>query len=168
MHPGLRPFVLPVPAREPEPHGTVDVYLPDGVAIRPAIVFVHGGPEPADRTPTPRDWLVFRGYGALAAARGVVGVVFDHRFHDLASYPHSADDLAAAVELARHHPRVDADRIAIWCFSKGGLLLADWLRDPVVEVPNGRHGFDMLDDTDESRSAIERALSLVVDALTAP
>jgi acetyl esterase/lipase len=31
----------------------------------------------------------------------------------------------------------------------------------IVDVPNGRHGFDMLDHTDESRAAVERAVSWV-------
>ena len=34
------------------------------------------------------------------------------------------------AEMARADPRVDADRVAIWFFSGGGLLLADWLRRP--------------------------------------
>ncbi|WP_433087567.1 hypothetical protein ACQP1P_16610 [Dactylosporangium sp. CA-052675] len=35
-----------------------------------------------------------------------------------------------AVDRAREHPRVDGDRIALWFFSGGGPLCADWLRDP--------------------------------------
>jgi len=31
-----------------------------------------------------------------------------------------------------------------------------------VDVPDGQHAFDILDDTDESRAAIERALDLVL------
>lgn len=161
----------------------------------------------------------------------------DHRLHDAADYPLAADDVAAAVQTARNDPRVDADRIAVWFFSGGGLLLADWLREPpewlrcvaitypllapgpdstieprfrpaeavatagalpivltrvgqerpllaemveafvaaanaakarleIVDVPNGRHGFDMLDHTDESRRAVERAFDAVLAELT--
>jgi hypothetical protein len=32
------------------------------------------------------------------------------------------------VEVVRADPPVDADRLTIWFFSGGGLLLADWLR----------------------------------------
>jgi dienelactone hydrolase len=135
--------------------------------------------------------------------------------------------------MARADRRVDPDRVAIWFFSGGGLLLADWLRTPpgwlrcvattypvlaplpgwevdprfrpaqtvasagglpivltragrerpeiaatveafttaadrcgakleVIDVPNGRHGFDMLDDTEESREAVRRALNAVL------
>jgi acetyl esterase/lipase len=129
--PYLEPFVLPVEDRPAERHGAVDLYLPDGPAgPYPAVVFVHGGPLPANLSPTPRDWPVYRGYGSAVAARGVVGVTVDHRLHDLTSYPLAADDVTAAVRLVRADERVDAGRVALWFFSGGGLLLADWLRTP--------------------------------------
>jgi acetyl esterase/lipase len=229
----LNPFVLPIEPRAAERHGAVDLYLPDATQPRPAVVFVHGGPIPADLRPTPRDWPVYQGYGSIAAARGVVGVTIDHRLHGLASFPLAAADVAAAVEVARADPRVDADRVAVWFFSGGGMLMADWLRAPpqwlrcaaatypvlapppgqdvdprfrpaeavaaagalpivltrvgrelpqraatveafvaaarasgarleIIDVPNGQHGFDMLDHTDESRKAVEDALDAVL------
>lgn len=230
----LNPFVLPVEVRDAERHGAVDLYLPDGAAEPcPAVVFVHGGPIPADLRATPRDWPVYRGYGSAIAARGAVGVTVDHRLHDVASYPLAAADVAAAVQMVRADQRVDAGRIAMWFFSGGGLLIADWLRTPpgwlrcvaatypvlaplpgwevdpsfrpvetvetagdlpivltragrerpqvaatveaftsaagrcgaqleIIDVPGGRHGFDMLDYTDESRHAVRRALDAVL------
>lgn len=124
----LNPFVVPVETRASERHGAVDLYLPDAAQPRPAVVFVHGGPISTDLRPTPREWPVYRGYGSLAAARGVVGVTVDHRFHWWTDLPLAATEVAAAVELARADPRVDADRVVLWFFSGGGLLLADWLR----------------------------------------
>jgi dipeptidyl aminopeptidase/acylaminoacyl peptidase len=121
---------LPLPPRPAERHGPIDLYLPDGRLPRPAVVFVHGGPIPADLRPTPRDWPVYQGYGSVAAARGVVGVTVDHRLYEPAGYPLAAADVAEAVERARADPRVDRDRVALWFFSGGGLLLADWLRQP--------------------------------------
>jgi len=127
----LNPFVLPVEVRAAERHGAADLYLPDQAAEPyPAVVLVHGGPIPADQRPTPRDWPVYRGYGSAIAARGAVGVTVDHRLHDLASYPVAAGDVAEAVQLARADPRVDPERVAMWFFSGGGLLMADWLRTP--------------------------------------
>jgi acetyl esterase/lipase len=232
----LKPFVMPVDTRPAERHGTVDMYPPDATQSRPAIVIVPGGPLPEAVLPRPRDWPVFQGYGSMAAAAGVVGLTVDHRLYDPTGYPLAADDVAAAVELARADPRVDADRVAIWFFSGGSLLMADWLRTPpawlrcvaasypllgpfpgwpadprfspaeavtaagslpivltrvgrerpeiattveefvtaardagarleIIDVPNGQHSFDVLDDTDESRKAIERAFSAVLATL---
>src|SRR5262249_10971775 len=131
LPPQLRPFVVPVENRVAERHGRVDLYLPDDVAEpRPAAVFVHGGPIPADQHTTPRDWPVCRGYGSLCAARGVVAATVDHRLHGVTAYPLAAADVATAVEFVRADQRVDADRVALWFFSGGGLLMADWLRTP--------------------------------------
>lgn len=180
---------------------------------------------------------MYRGYGSLAATRGAVGVTCDHRLHDIGGYRLAGSDVAAAVQVARDDPRVDADRIAIWFFSGGGLLLGDWLHETpewlrcvaatypllaplpgrnvdlpflpvdavamagalpivltrvgrerpqvartveafvtaartsaarleIVDVPHGRHGFDMLDHTEESRNAVEQAIDTVLAALT--
>jgi dienelactone hydrolase len=70
------------------------------------------------------------GYARYAAGRGAVGATLDHRLHDVADYERAATDVAAAVELVRADPRVDPDRIALWFFSGGGLLTADWLGAP--------------------------------------
>ena len=228
------PFVLPVEICAAERHGAVDLYVPDNTSQPcPAVVFVHGGPLPAELRPTPRDWPVYRGYGSAAAESGAVGVTVDHRLHDMSGYPLAAADVAAAVELVRADERVAAGRIAIWFFSGGGLLLADWLSSPpewlrcvaasypvlaplpgwevdprfrpvqavesagglpivltragrerdeiaatveaftsaagrcgaqleIIDVPGAQHGFDMLDDTGESRQAIRRALKAVL------
>ncbi|MFI8946468.1 alpha/beta fold hydrolase [Streptomyces sp. NPDC053750] len=126
----LRPFLLDVPDVPRERHGNVDLYLPDADRPRPAVVFVHGGPVPADARPTPRDWPTLTGYARYAAGCGAVGAVLDHRLHDLGDYARAAADVAAAVELVRADPRVDAERIALWFFSGGGLLAADWLDAP--------------------------------------
>jgi acetyl esterase/lipase len=232
----LKPFVVPVEARTAERLDTVDLYPPDSTQPRPAIVFVPGGPLPQPVLPRPWDWPVYQAYGSMAATMGAVGLIVNHRLYDPTAYPLAAADVVAAVELARTDPRVDADRVAIWFFSGGGMLMADWLRTPpawlrcvaasypllgpfpgwpvdprfspaeavtaagslpivltrvggerpeiaatveefvtaarasgasleIVDVPNGRHSFDVLDDTDESREAIERAFDLVLTAL---
>ncbi|MGW0819482.1 alpha/beta hydrolase [Streptomyces viridiviolaceus] len=235
----LRPFLLDVPEIPRERNGAVDLYLPDAADPRPAVVFVHGGPVPAEARPTPRDWPTLVGYARYAAAQGVVGATLDHRLHDLADYERAAADVAAAVEQVRADPRVDADRVALWFFSGGGPLTADWLGAPpawlrclaavypilaplpnwglgdsrfrpadalagagtlpvvlvrvglempeiaatveeflaaakdrgadveVVDVPNGHHGFETLDPTDESREAVHRAMRSVLARLTA-
>lgn len=126
----LRPFLMEVPERSRERVGRVDLYLPDADRPRPAVVFVHGGPVPADALPTPRDWPTYVGYGRYVASLGAVGVTLDHRLHDLTDYEQAAEDVAEAVELLRADPRVDGEHIALWYFSGGGLLSADWLAAP--------------------------------------
>ncbi|MFI0960981.1 alpha/beta fold hydrolase [Streptomyces sp. NPDC021080] len=144
----LRPFLLDVPERRRERIGRVDLHLPgdlpgddgvrgdlpDGLSEAegpwPAVVFVHGGPVHPDVRPTPRDWPGFVGYARSVAGMGAVGVTVDHRLHGLDDYGRAAEDIAAAVDLVRADPRVDADRVALWFFSAGGLLSADWLAAP--------------------------------------
>ncbi|MET7981893.1 alpha/beta fold hydrolase [Streptomyces sp. NPDC005281] len=154
----LRPFLLDVPERRRERIGRVDLHFPGGLprdrpdapsadvsdglsAVLPdavpeaegpwpAVVFVHGGPVHPDTRPTPRDWPGFVGYARSVAGMGAVGVTLDHRLHDLADYGRAAEDIAEAVDLVRAHPLVDADRVALWFFSAGGLLSADWLAAP--------------------------------------
>ncbi|MEU0913174.1 alpha/beta hydrolase [Streptomyces althioticus] len=233
----LRPFLLDVPEARRERHGNVDLYLPDARTPRPAVLFVHGGPVPADARPTPRDWPALKGYAHCAAEGGAVAAVVDHSLHTLDDYGRAAADVAAAVEQVRADPRVDADRAALWFFSGGGPLAAPWLDAPppwlrclaatypvfgplpgwgatdsrfdparavanadglpvvltrvgqetpaiaatveeflasavecgadvdVVDVPHGRHAFETVDRTDESRDAVRRAMRAVLGRL---
>jgi pimeloyl-ACP methyl ester carboxylesterase len=126
----LRPFPLDVPELPRDRQGHVDLYVPDGEGPRPALVFVHGGPVPAGARPRPREWPTLVGYARWAAAEGMVGATLDHRLHDVADYDRAAADIAAGVDLLRADARVDADRIALWFFSGGGLLTTDWLTRP--------------------------------------
>ncbi|MEU1535340.1 alpha/beta hydrolase [Streptomyces fagopyri] len=126
----LRPFPLEVPEVPRDRRGHVDLYVPDAEGPRPAVVLVHGGPVPAGARPTPREWPTLVGHARLAATEGVIGVTLDHRLHDVGDFERAAADVTAAIELVRSDPRVDADRIALWFFSSGGLLTADWLSHP--------------------------------------
>ena len=122
---GLPFFHDVAPARR-ERGDLLHVHVGDGAGRRPAVLFVHGGPIPEGHSP--RDSEIFLGYGALAAASGLVGITFDHRLHSEAHYPRAADDVAAAVEQARGLDVVDPDRLVLWFFSGGGALAASWLR----------------------------------------
>ncbi|MEF2530060.1 alpha/beta hydrolase [Streptomyces sp. CS62] len=244
LPPHLRPFLvadrdLPVVPRERT--GAVDLYVPGGDGsrgARPAVVFVHGGPVPAGARPTPRDWPAFTGYARLAAGQGLVAATVDHRLHGTGDHALAAQDVAAALERVRADPRVDGDRLALWFFSGGGLLCADWLQAPppwlrctaltypllapppawpvpgdrfrpadavggagslpvvltragredpgfaatvegflaaarrcgahvdVIDVPDGRHGFETLDHTESARAAVHQAVRTVRAHLT--
>jgi acetyl esterase/lipase len=106
---------------------TLDVHTaPGATGRRPAVVFVHGGPVPEGHSA--RDSAVFTGYGALAAAAGLAGITFDHPLHATIDHPRSADVLGAVLAHTRELDEVDPDHVALWCFSGGGALAADWLR----------------------------------------
>ncbi|GAA5094374.1 hypothetical protein GCM10023319_52130 [Nocardia iowensis] len=130
--PYMRPFVLPVAEVRRERAGAIDIYRPQEIngEPEPIIVFVPGGPLPPDLQAMPRDWPVFVGYGSLAAAHGAVGITVEHHLYSLDDYAAAADEVAAAVDTARNLPGVGPDRVALWFFSGGGLLSADWLRMP--------------------------------------
>ncbi|WP_030587495.1 alpha/beta fold hydrolase [Streptomyces globisporus] len=233
----LRPFLLDVPERLRERTGNTDLYLPDGPGPHPAVVFVHGGPVPAEARPTPRDWPTLTGYARHVAGQGVAGVTLDHRLHAVTDYGQAAADVADAVERVRADPRVDADRVALWFFSGGGPITAEWLTDPpvwlrcvaanypilaplpswgmtgsrfhpvralsragglpvvlvragresaeiaatveefvaeadrcganleIIDVPEGRHGFETLEPADGAREAVHRAVGAVLARL---
>jgi dienelactone hydrolase len=234
--PYLRPFVLQVDDHEPERTGSLDLYRPAGTRV-PAILFVHGGPGGPDLKALPRDWPVYRGYGAATAARGLVGATVEHPLiRGLDQLAAASDEVEAAVGRLRADPQVDPNRIALWFFSGAGLLAGEWLDSQpewlrgvaltyprlsapagtvrltsaievigkqlelpvlltragleredlaeaiaefvataeaggtlldIIDVPKGRHGFDMLDHTDESRDAVTRALDWMVGRLIA-
>jgi poly(3-hydroxybutyrate) depolymerase len=114
---------------------SMDVYAPSGVdstAQLPAVMFVHGGPIPADMTP-PTQWGIFQSYGELAAASGFIGVTFNHRLFGQTEYDRSQSDVRVAIEYVQSHARdlhVDPQRIAMWIFSGGGPHLSWVLRKP--------------------------------------
>jgi acetyl esterase/lipase len=57
------------------------------------------------------------------------GVTVDHRLHSPTDYSTAADDVASAVSGAALD-EVDPNRVALWFFSGGGLLSADWFAQP--------------------------------------
>jgi acetyl esterase/lipase len=124
-------FVLDVPAAGVvvERLGELDLYRPAATPPPlPAVVFVHG-PVPAQAPVRPRDWPVYVGYGRLAAGGGLVGVAVDLEYPGLPAWPAAADRLGNVVEAVRSRPEVDADRVALWAFSGGGMLVGRWLAE---------------------------------------
>jgi dienelactone hydrolase len=89
----------------------LDVYRPArATGPLPAVVFVHGNA----RTASPKDDGVFVGWGQLAAASGLAGVVLNHG--------EDPAHVAAAVRYVRRHAArlgVDAARICVAGFSAG-------------------------------------------------
>jgi dienelactone hydrolase len=218
-------FVLDVP-----PSGTVtehtgfDVYRPDGAAGPLPAAIIVPGTSPAAYPFRPRQWPLFTGYARLLASQGVAAVVLDLPFHGVEDWPAVSETLPAVVESVRALDEVDGERVALWAFSGGALLVGSWFAESpqwlrclalnypmlgpstdrlrpgrplvitrvgeeqpemqcevdrllshavasgvsvhVIDVPNGHHGFDIADHTDESRQAVRQAAGFVVAQLT--
>jgi hypothetical protein len=118
-----------------QPSGAIDLkmdlYRPAGpipAAGYPAIIFLSGG---GVANPDWRKAAVYRGYGRLAAALGFAGVAYQKRYaQGPESLPAGRDDTTALFSHLREHAAdygFDPDRLAVWLFSAGGLLLGPLL-----------------------------------------
>ena len=102
----------------------LDAYLPTRPGgPRPGVLLVNGdAPEPV--IARAKAWRVFRSYGEHLAARGIVGLPFNHHSTEAgARTAEVAREVAAAVAYVRGHApelEVDPDRIGVWAFSAAG------------------------------------------------
>lgn len=121
-----------------DPNLLMDVYIPPGLAKsarRPAVVFIHGGAASAFK---PKDWGIYKSWGRLVAASGMIAVTFTHRL----GYPkpllaEAASDVTAAVDYIRANAdsfNVDKDRLCLAAYSAGGPMLSIAMRDKPVYV----------------------------------
>lgn len=96
----------------------------------PAVLFIHGGAGAETR---PKDWGIYKSWGRLVAASGMVGVTFTHRL----GYPkpllrEAASDVNAALNYIRANAdslNIDKDRICLAAYSAGGPMLSIAMRD---------------------------------------
>jgi acetyl esterase/lipase len=117
----------------------LDVYRPSSGEDPSPVVFLVNGDAPEEIIANAKDWGVFQSYGEHLAARGMVGVPFNHRSSNQMEPTEVAADVLAAIRFVRGRAedfRVRADRVGLWVFSAGGPFgLApflqrrpDWLR----------------------------------------
>jgi len=106
----------------------MDIYTPPGVskdASFPVVVLLHGA---AGAQYKPKDWGLFRSWGRLIGAAGMVAAVFTHRL----GYPkpmlrEAALDVTNAIDYVRARAdsfHADPERIALIAWSGGGPLLS--------------------------------------------
>src|SRR2546428_4291098 len=103
----------------------LDVYGPPSGGRASYVVFLVNGDSPEEVIAKAKDWGVYRSYGEHLAARGIVGVPFNHRSTNRMDPSEAANDVRAAIAFVRDHAKdfgVDADRIGVWVFSAGGAL----------------------------------------------
>lgn len=97
----------------------MDVYAPPAGPPRPAVLFVSGASET-------RAWGLYKDYGRLTAASGLVAVTFDKRYPPgpAGVQPASDDTLELARFLRANAAKynIDPERICLWTFSAGGSL----------------------------------------------
>jgi acetyl esterase/lipase len=113
-----------------------DIYVPPGLpadARLPAVIFIHGGPLGKNPSPGAKDWGIYRSYGRLMAASGLIGVTFDHRYVSMRvkDLETSFADVEELIRFVRTHAasyHIDPERIALWAFSGGGPHLSLGLR----------------------------------------
>jgi acetyl esterase/lipase len=112
----------------------LDVYRPSSSRDANPVVFLVSGDAPEEIIATAKDWGVFRSYGEHLAARGIVGVSFNHRSANRLAPTEVASDVEAAIGFVRGrggHLRIDVDRVGVWVFSAGGPFgLAPLLQRP--------------------------------------
>ena len=118
---------------------TMDVYRPPSAGAQrlPALVFVHGGLVAGQSGPLPTEWPSYRSWGRLAAAAGLVGVVFNHRMTTDDNVSMASSDVSTAIEYVRAQSTtlgVDPNRLCIAVYSAGGPLASVVMRERVPYV----------------------------------
>jgi acetyl esterase/lipase len=119
--------------RAGEPHLLMDVYVPPRLRRgerRPAVLFIHGSVPPGSRA---KEMGVFKSWGRLAAAHGMVGVTFTHQL----GFPRprlaeAAADVRAAIEYVRANAaalNIDEGRLCLAAYSGGGPMLSAAMRE---------------------------------------
>jgi len=111
----------------------LDAYRPaHGEGPWPVVLLVNG--DAAEEVIAhAKDWGVYRSYGEHLAARGLVGVPFDHRSTGTLSRAEVALEVEAALRFVRANARdlsIDPGRVGIWAYSAAGAFaLAPLLRE---------------------------------------
>ena len=115
-------------------HGDLllDAYLPaTGNGPWPAVLLINGDAE-EPVIARAKDWGVYRSYGEHLAARGLVGVPFNHRSTRTVGRAEVAAEVTAALDHIRANANdleIDTARIGVWAFSAAGsFALAGLLR----------------------------------------
>jgi acetyl esterase/lipase len=102
----------------------MDLYLPADIqpgTKLPAILFASGAGET-------KHWNIFKNYGEVTAAQGMIGVQFNKRYPPTPEGVNIAhEDIKVLFEHLRQNAdryQIDKDRLCLWGFSAGGSLVS--------------------------------------------
>ena|SRR5436853_454777 len=118
---------------ENDPRLLMDIYIPPHLRKderRPAVLFIHGNVPPGSPA---KNIGIYKSWGRLVAASGMVGVAFTHRL----GYPNpllteAARDFSSAINYIRANAdslNIDKDRICLAAYSGGGPMLSIAMRE---------------------------------------
>jgi acetyl esterase/lipase len=105
-------------------------------ALRPAVVFIHGGAWSAGS----KDDMVFRNLMIDYAKQGYVTLSVEYRFHQETEFPACIEDVKCAVRWLKAHAKeykVDPERIGCTGHSAGGHLAMMLANAQKKEPPTG-------------------------------
>ncbi len=120
----------------------LDIYSPAETkpgTLLPAVFFISGASES-------KHWNVFKNYGELTAANGMIAVNFNKRFpQGEAGYATGLEDTLSAIAFIRENAMkygIDKDRLIVWTFSAGGALTIAGLQEnqPYVKAVISYYG----------------------------
>lgn len=116
----------------------LDLYTPPAAkGATPCVILIHGGPIPANLLTSPKNWELFRCYGRLLAASGLSAIMFDHQFYGPEQARLALSDIQRVVGYVHEHGQefnIDVERLCLWAFSGGGILLSPFLRQTSATI----------------------------------
>jgi acetyl esterase/lipase len=112
-----------------------DYYEPlhGAVGAAPVVMMIHGGPIPGNLLTGPTKWGNFRSLGRVIAASGLGAVMFNHRFFAPDAVGDAVQDIREVMAALPAHG-IATERLCLWAFSGGGLLLTPFLRETPAAV----------------------------------
>ncbi len=97
----------------------LDIYIPDGEGVFPAVILVHGGGFLSGDKESENYWV------RHLVQRGFVAATINYRLSGEALFPANIQDVKAAIRFVRGNAdayQVDPDAIGLWGTSAGGNL----------------------------------------------
>lgn len=133
----------------------MDIYSPPNATDKlPAIIFISGSGNT-------KDWQIFKDYGAVTAANGMISIQFNRRFANGSELPQAREDTKSLIDFVRENGEkygIDTDNIGVWAFSGGGyfLDLAMQENQPFIKFIVAYYGIDRVETLEQIRKLGEK------------